>query len=250
MKHDYSKGRVFKGKFGVCKVLKYNNARDVLVEFEDGFIRKCASSSLVKGDVKNPNFPTIFGVGYLGSGKFSEVKDVSKTYAYKIWRHMLERCFSKGHEKAYSDCTVCNEWLCFNNFATWCHNQHGFNTLDEDGNRLHLDKDFKKKGNRVYSPETCIFIPKKINQAIVNRRQHRGGSAIGVVKTKYGKFHSQILINGVREHGKSYDNMEDAFDEYKQKKEKYLKDLANEHSECLGVHAVEVVCNYKVEIND
>lgn len=32
----------------------------------------------------------------------------------------------------------------------------------------HLDKDILLKGNKVYSPETCAFVPAKINSLLIS----------------------------------------------------------------------------------
>ena len=54
---------------------------------------------------------------------------------------------------AYKDCTVCNEWLTFQNFANW-HEQHYPQTKEN----WQLDKDIKIKGNTIYSPEYCQYV--------------------------------------------------------------------------------------------
>lgn len=250
MKYDYSVGRVFTGNFGNYKIIEYKNAREVTVEFEDGYTRKCSSNSLRIGSVKNPNFPTIFGVGYLGEGKFSDAKGFSESYTYKLWRHVLGRVFRKEYEAHYSDCDIDELWLCYNNFAEWCHNQKGFSSFDDKGERFQLDKDFKLKGNRLYSPETCIFLPREINQSIVSRRNYRGKNPLGVVKSKSGSFHSNVLVNGVREFGKAFTDAELAFQEYKHKKESNIRRLADKYRAELGEDNYKILLNYEVSIDD
>lgn len=78
-----------------------------------------------------------------------------------IWRDMIKRCYNKTFQKkcpTYSDCSVCDEWLHLSNFIEWFENP-------ENGYRegYHLDKDILVKGNRVYSPTTCCFVPHYIN---------------------------------------------------------------------------------------
>lgn len=77
---------------------------------------------------------------------------------YKRWSDMLKRCYSvksKETRPTYSECTVCDEWLTFSNFKAWMEKQ------DWEGKQL--DKDILVEGNTVYSPESCIFVPMKVN---------------------------------------------------------------------------------------
>lgn len=50
--------------------MKYINATNVEVKFLDkkGHITKTSASSLRRGSLKNPYFPSVCGVGYIGVG--------------------------------------------------------------------------------------------------------------------------------------------------------------------------------------
>lgn len=74
--------------------------------------------------------------------------------SYSIWKAMLARCYSASHHKrypTYSNCSVCKEWHLFSNFKKW------FDENYIEG--YHLDKDILVQDNKVYSPQTCVFIP-------------------------------------------------------------------------------------------
>ena len=43
---------------------------------------------------------------------------------------------------------------------------------DYDGK--HLDKDLLVCNNKVYSPETCVFVPREINQFLTKSNNSRG----------------------------------------------------------------------------
>jgi len=43
-----------------------------------------------------------------------------------------------------------------------------------------LDKDLLVKGNKLYSPETCVFIPESLNCFILESEANRGEYPIGV----------------------------------------------------------------------
>jgi len=94
---------------------------------------------------------------------------------YKKWFSMIVRCYSKKHHekyKSYKGCTVCEEWLTFSNFKSWMEQQ------DWHGNEL--DKDILHYGNKIYSPEKCLFVTKVVNNFFAENRENRGDYMIGV----------------------------------------------------------------------
>ena len=81
---------------------------------------------------------------------------------------MLIRCYNKKDlEKnpTYKNTTVCIEWCNFQNFAQWFEK----NYIDDWA----LDKDILVKGNKVYSPETCCFVPREINEVFKNSTSNK-----------------------------------------------------------------------------
>ena len=77
---------------------------------------------------------------------------------YRKWKAMLSRCYSeKSHNKypTYKECVVCEDWLLFSNFRKWM--------ITQEWEGLQLDKDLLVFNNKVYSPETCVFIHRKVN---------------------------------------------------------------------------------------
>lgn len=50
-----------------------------------------------------------------------------------------------------------------------------------------LDKDILVKGNKIYSPETCCFVPQEINNLFTKRKSCRGTLPIGVKYIKENK---------------------------------------------------------------
>ena len=106
---------------------------------------------------------------------------------YKRWANLLNRCYSEkewSRQPTYKDCKVCDEWLYFMNFKRWMEQQ------DWEGKEL--DKDLLFKGNKVYSPETCIFVHRKVNMFTNTRGASRGEYMIGVYWHKTaGKFAAQ-----------------------------------------------------------
>lgn len=110
---------------------------------------------------------------------------------YRKWNDMLQRCYSdKYHvrQPTYKDCTVCDEWLSFMTFRSWM--------MDQNWQGMSLDKDILFPDNKIYSPETCRFMTRKINSFLLDSKATRGQYLIGTYLTKSGKFHSQINYNG------------------------------------------------------
>lgn len=101
---------------------------------------------------------------------------------YQRWANLIKRCYSEKEQirkPAYIGCTVCDEWKYFSNFKAWMENQ------DWEGKEL--DKDVLVPFNRVYSPETCIFVSSVVNTFMLDCRSARGKCAVGVSWDKENK---------------------------------------------------------------
>ncbi len=114
-------------------------------------------------------------------------KLVWKCPYYSRWVDILKRCYSDKYQKrrpTYKDCTVSDEWLTFSNFKTW------MSTQDWQGKQI--DKDLLVEGNKVYSPETCVFVSGMVNSFTTDRGAARGEWLIGVCWNKRdGKFQAR-----------------------------------------------------------
>lgn len=143
---------------------------------------------------------------------------------YQKWSSMISRCYRIDYQNAYptyKDCTVCKEWLTFSNFKAWMEKQ------DWEGN--HLDKDLLLEGNKVYSPETCVFIPLKINSFLLSSGASRGESLLGV--TVFNNGYIMARCNDPFKKRSSYlgyfKTQEEAHQAWKERKHQYAVDLAN-----------------------
>ncbi|NCB78654.1 MAG: hypothetical protein EOM41_01390 [Bacilli bacterium] len=106
---------------------------------------------------------------------------------YQKWLDMIKRCYrtDKSKNPTYKDCSVCNEWLTFSNFKKW------METQDWEGKAL--DKDLLIYQNKVYSPETCCFVPQEINSFLTKCNKSRGQHPLGVDRIKRcAKFRCRI----------------------------------------------------------
>lgn len=117
-------------------------------------------------------------------------KVIWKCPFYSKWVDMLRRCFSYEIDTkfpSYKSCEVCEEWISFSNFRTWMSKQ------DWEGKAL--DKDLLIPGNKLYSPETCLFVDQKVNNFITDSKKVRGSLPLGVHYDKYsGKYKAQISM--------------------------------------------------------
>ena len=154
---------------------------------------------------------------------------------------MLQRCYdNKTQEKypTYKGCQVCEEWHNFQNFAKWFEE----NYYEVEGENIDIDKDILCKGNKIYSPQTCVLSPHKINSLFVNRKNDRGNYPIGVCKGK-NKIKKSCYLS-------RYNTSEEAFQSYKQAKENYIKQVADEYKDKIPEILYKAMYKYKVNIND
>lgn len=148
---------------GQYRVLSYEGTFKVLIQFENTKHKMYVHANHVRKNwCKDPMAPSVHGVGFLGDVYSS----VTHPKIHAIWASMLGRCYSDDVQKrhpAYVGCTVCDEWHNFSNFVPWY--------LKNIKAGEHLDKDIKVKGNREYSPSTCLGISPKENIAHMSQRE-------------------------------------------------------------------------------
>ena len=226
-------------------ILKYRGNFRYLIKFEDNTeINGVRYDHIKNGEVKNPNTPIVYGIGYSSIGKYSQKEHRS---AYRKWQGMLERCYSeKYHIKkpTYIGCSVSEDWFNFQVFANWFYDEtNGY----KEG--YQLDKDILKKGNKIYSPETCCFVPQEINTLLVKNDSKRGNLLIGVRKNGNG-FQARLNINGDTKIIGTYSTQEQAFLVYKEEKESYIKYLADKIKDNISPKVYNALINYIVEITD
>ena len=201
------------------RIIRYGGVKDIDVQFADGTIVEHKQYGNFKvGNIKNPFFPSVFGIGFIGVGKFKSLDENGKsTKCYNTWVDMLMRCYDpKYHEKkpTYKSCTVDEQWHNFQNFAQWYYS----NYYEFEDEKLALDKDILHKGNKMYSPETCVFLPVSINSLFIKSDKTRGEYPIGVSKVK-DKFQACLRKDNELIHLGYYDTPNEAFQEYKKDKE-------------------------------
>ena len=163
----------------------------------------------------------VYGVATLDTSFASNVDDITKE-AYVAWYNMLQRCYSKKYQEScltYKGCTACKEWLLFSNFLSWFKDNHISGYA--------LDKDLLVSGNKMYSPDTCCFVPKEINSLITTRVKKSGRFGKGISVTKNGKYVAFINKKSKTYNLGHFDTIEEAFNAYKIAKVAHVREVAD-----------------------
>ena len=156
-----------------------------------------------------------------------------------------------GEHPSYEDVTVCEEWWDYQNFAEW----YEKNYYEIEGDFLCLDKDIKDPFSRVYSPNTCILIPNVINEIFKKTAVSNDGLPTGVYRrtdTMVERYRSRTKIldeNGkAKIVSKTTKTPEEAFEFYKENKEKYIKQMAEKYKNMITKELYEILMKYEVEM--
>ena len=235
---------------GDFKIVKYNDKTNVQIQFlKTGFETTVELGYIRSGEIKDPYSPSVYGIGVVGTKYPSRVNGV-QTKEYMLWKSMLKRCYSDVYKKkrpTYKGCEVSNKFKSYEYFYEWCNKQVGFGNQD-----WQLDKDLLIKGNKVYSENSCVFIPVEINSLLVKRENMRGKYLIGVCWSKTANaFVSRVSRNkGIQEYLGSFNTELEAFNAYKKAKEAFIKEQANKWKSQIDERAYNALMNYQVEITD
>ena len=240
-------GEVRKNNFGTdMKIIRYGTCEDIDVQFLDGnyyVFQHTTYPNFKNGCIKNPYDKSVFGIGYVGDGKYqTRVKGVNTIY-YNTWHDMIRRCYNEGTKDKfpayYGICKVCNQWLNMQIFSEWFEENKY-----ECGERLHIDKDILYPGNKIYSPDTCILVPQRINLLFMNKPNKRG-LPNGISQKSNGSY-------SVKYAGMDYGTrktLEDAFELYSEKKKESIINAANDYKEIIPYRLYEALLNYEVRID-
>ncbi|WP_155292773.1 hypothetical protein [Pseudomonas fluorescens] len=132
-----------------------------------------------------PDTALDYGVGIDDSPEGSE------DAAHTSWLAMMKRVYPKDPTNpypTYDGCSVDLCWHLYSDFKRWFDVNHiaGYQ----------LDKDILQPGNRLYSPDTCVFVPAYINQTVRWRRKMPKSGFPGV-KAFAGLWYASIMHKGV-----------------------------------------------------
>lgn len=191
----------------------------------------------------------VYGKGIYELGKYKSKIERKQTIEYETWKAMLRRCYCENNliiNPSYVGCLVSNSFLNYQYFAEWCNDQIGFGNCG-----WCLDKDLLIKGNKIYSEDTCCFVPAELNVLFTKRNASRGKFPIGVNYHKgQKKYNSKITIFGKQKNLGSFNCPNEAFNLYKIEKEKHIKFLADKYKNLIDIKIYQALYEYEVNIND
>ena len=157
-------------------------------------------------------------------------------------------------EPTYKGCKVEDYLLNFQNMSEWLDE----NYYEVPGEVMHLDKDILCKGNKIYSRETCIFVPQRINSLFIKRDKLRGDYPIGISYHKRDNI-LEVWCRTIEEDSKGNylgrfkpNQVEEAFQCYKTFKENYIKQVADDYYSqgLIPKKLYDAMYRYEVEITD
>ena len=189
----------------------------------------------------------LYGVGITGD-MVCKV-DGKMTPEYTLWSNMLARCYSERYKiknPHYVGCTVSDNFKDFRYFISWCSKQKGYN---REG--WALDKDILVKGNKVYSEDTCCFVPREINNLLTKRNSKRGNLPIGVSLQKgTGRYLVYMSVKGRIKYCGTFSDVNEAFQTYKVVKLKHIKDVVGDWKDCLDVRVYNTLMCWSIDLDD
>lgn len=157
---------------------------------------------------------------------------------FRIWREMIARCYNLSYQRkrhTYSGCVVCEEWKCYSKYLEW-YKEHCIQGFEVDKDLLSFSK-----GRKIYSPDTCCFLPPEIN-SILSRKSAKRDLPLGV-HIVGGCITASC--NGT--HLGTFKTIEDARMAYVQRKRASITELANKWKHKLEKRAYDALINLDID---
>lgn len=135
--------------------------------------------SLVYGvGINDADYPIMKVQRYTVEGK-RKTRVLWRCEFHSLWRELLRRGYSEKEKQrhgGYTNSEVQSGWHKFSSFKEWM--------VKQNHQGLSLDKDILLKGNKIYGPELCCFVPAYVNTCLVLSDSIRGGLPVGVSISK------------------------------------------------------------------
>jgi hypothetical protein len=156
------------------------------------------------------------------------------------WSALLNRCNEGGSLQrdfpAYVGCI--NKFKDFNSFTEWHRLQKGYSIKNYE-----LDKDLLEYGNKIYSEDKCLLLPKELNLFFGNHTRARGiyPQGLDMNYSNPGKYRAQIRVCGESYHIGYFLNIENAKAAYAEEKTKHARMLADRYEGIIDDRAIEAL---------
>lgn len=175
----------------------------------------------------------LYGVGYPGMKMNTEM---SHSTSYYKWKNMVQRCYDKDvHKKykpEYKDKSVCEEWLNYSNFKIWFDEHY----VPCKNNQIDLDKDLLVQGNKIYSPETCVFLLHYQNTMFERSAKDK------IYENEDGTF----VIGGGKK--KTYATLKEAEDIVCERNQNRIESVAEKCKGSIPMCAYEAMLNWDIRL--
>lgn len=211
-------------------IISYRSYQYIDVKFDNGYIAKDVQYMSFRNlQIRNLLKPSVHGIGYLG-GKLRGKK------SYQCWHAMIQRCYDPKRLSVrpdYLGCSVDERWHNYQNFKIF------YDKNFKEG--YQLDKDLIVIGNKVYSEETCSFIPREIN-IMFSKKELRGTAK----ESGVSKFNARITINGKRYRLGIFKTEQEASLVFKSAKEDKFKKIATKYKDVIDSRVYDNLMNYSL----
>ena len=171
-------------------------------------------------------------------------RDLTKTDMCHMWNNMYTRCYNPNyHERSpqYKECAICDEWLDDKeSFYEWV--RENYYTVGDE--QMDLDKDILVKGNKIYSPDTCIFTPHSINAYFENLTREP------IYRPTLNKYKMDIFLEGTNVNIGYYDTSDEAKKVYIKHKEAAILAKADLYKDRIPRKLYNAMVGWKIELSD
>lgn len=228
------------------EIISYTGHNNMTIKFNDerGTIKSgVAYKEFKNGSIKNPFHNRILGRGYFGDGEYTARVDGKMTKCYNNWFNMFNRCYGEKTTLPYSKVEVDEKWNDYQVFAKWYYENYD-ETLMKGWD---LDKDLLSSENKIYSENTCVFLPQEINALLATNIPSYTGYPRGVYP-KDGKFQSAIQKYGKSIYLGFFDTPEEAHKVYMKAKKEYLIEVSEKWRGILSDRVCDAIKNYDLSL--
>lgn len=219
-------------------IIDWRGEKDIDIQFEDGnIVYHKIHINFKRGEIKNPFYPFVCGVGYYGADKDTVPREI-----YTKWVNMIKRCYDKNtldRCNTYNGCTVCDDWYNLQNFYKWYVDNKWSNSI-----KLDCEKDILSN-EQIYSPTTCLLVPHDINM-LFTHYTNKNGLPQGIICNKYtnGKYNVGFHKNGKRQTFGTYNTLKDAQTVLQKERILYLREILLKYKNIMPKDLYDLLYNY------
>lgn len=199
-----------------------------------------------KGHCRNLNSKLVFGVGINDMLGAEKTKEFIKQR--QMWFGILQRCFSiklLERRPTYKNCKVSESWLWLSNFIKDIKSIENYEKSLNEG--WQLDKDLLSNEGKLYSKDTCCFIPRSLNLVLSSYPKKLNGLPKGVKLSKGGRYFAILQKEGNQIFLGSYDSVEEASRVYNIAKKEHLLNIADSIKDIVPENVYKALVNFNLE---